>query len=132
MKRLFATLLSTSVMCAILMAPMARAQLPKGAATPGGTSVVVEVVSVKNKPDTATKQDGAAPIEAMNKAMVEAMQRKPAQPQAKVEQEVRKQPLGQAMLKKAMTKVARPNLDAQVQQFTQQFRPILRAEYHVV
>jgi hypothetical protein len=132
MKSLFATLLSTSVMCAILMSSIARAQLPKGAATPGGTSVVVQVDTVEKKPDVATKKDAAAPFEAMKKAMVEAMQRKPAQPQPKVRQEVRKQPLGQAMLKKAMPKAARPNLDAQVQQFTQQFRPILRAEHHVV
>jgi hypothetical protein len=117
-------------MCAILLAPMARAQLPKGTASPGGRSVVVQVETVEKKPDPATKKDGAAPFEAMKKGMVEAAQAKAAQPQAKGKQEVRKQALGQAM--KAMTKVARPNLDAQVQQFTQQFRPILRAEYHVV
>src|SRR5262249_16236374 len=127
MKSLLATFLSTSAVCAILVSPIARAQLPKGAAIAGGTSVVVQVETVEKRSDAATQQEPAATFEAMKKATVEAMQRKAAQPQAKGKQEVRKQAPDQAMLRKAMTKVARPNLDAQVQQFTQQFRPILRA-----
>jgi hypothetical protein len=131
MKRLIATLLSTSAVCATLMSPMARAQLPEGAVTPGGTSVVVEVKVEKKADPPAKKKDGAAPFEAMKNAMVEEMQRRGGLPQVKGKQEVKK-PVGRAAFLKVPAGNARVNWDAQVQQFTQQFRPILRAEYHVV
>ena len=124
MKRLFATFLSTSVVCATLTSTMARAQLPKGAATAGGTTVTVQAVTVEKKADAPAKKDGAAPFEAMKKAMVEEMQRRAGLPQAKGKQAATK-----AALRADLVKVQAMR---QAQQFTQQFRPILRAEYHVV
>jgi hypothetical protein len=133
MKRLFTTLLSTSVVCATLVSPMARAQLPKTTVAPGGSTVVVEVevVKVEKKADTPARKDGAAPFGAMKKAMVEVMQRRQGQPQAKEKQQVQKAADKVAFMKMP-ARTVQANRDAQIQQFTQQFRPILRAEYHVL
>jgi hypothetical protein len=110
---------------------MARAQLPKAAAVPGGSTLVVQEVKVEKKADTPARKDGAAPFEAMKKAMMEEMRRREGQPQAKEKQQVQKAALGAAIMKAQARKV-QVNWDAQIQQFTQQFRPILRAEYHLL
>src|SRR5262245_6690264 len=114
MKRLFTTLLSTSAVCATLVSPMARAQLPKTTVAPGGSSVVVEEVSVKQKADTPARKDGAAPFEAMKKAMVEAAQRRQGQPQAKEKQQVQKAADKVAFMK-MQAKQVQVNWDAQIQ-----------------
>jgi hypothetical protein len=113
------------------MSSLALAQLPKEAATPGGTTVVVQEVKIEKKSDTSAKKDGAAPFEAMKKAMLEEMQRREGLPRAQEKQEARNVAGGVAM-KRALPRKVQVNVDAQVQQFTQQFRPILRAEYHVL
>src|SRR5262245_12460924 len=46
-RSLLATLLSASVLCATSMSPLARAQLPKGAAPQGDTTVIVQEVQFK-------------------------------------------------------------------------------------
>src|SRR5437867_2332730 len=75
MTRLFATLLSTSAVCATLTWTMASAQVPKVAVPQGSTTVVVQKAYVKKEVAPASK-DGAGPFEAMKKAMVEVMRRK--------------------------------------------------------
>jgi hypothetical protein len=83
--------------------------------------------------DTPARKDGAAPFEVLKKAMVEQMQRRAGQPQAKEkETEQFQKAVGKAVLKPAPARKVQVNWDAQIQQYTQQFRPILRAEYHVL
>ncbi len=129
-KKLFAAFLCTSAVCATLMSPMVRAQLPKDTPPPGSPTRVEEV-KVYKKAEPPQKKDGAAPFAAMKKAMVAEMQLREGLLQARQMQELKTATAKAAFLKAQLPKV-RVNWNAQVQQFIQQYRPILRAEYHVV
>jgi hypothetical protein len=94
----------------------------------------------------AVKKEGApskkndAQFEAMTKVLVEAIFQQAARRRAGVQEEVREVRRQEVMKKQAARAAVRvapgrafqANQDAQLQQFMQQFRPMLRAEYHVV
>src|SRR5262245_5192643 len=101
-KRLLAAMVSTGVACATLASALAAAQSPKAAAPPGRETVVVQEVKVQ-------KKAGPPP-------------RKPA----------RKPGALKGVVRIERAQVLGMDMEAQVEQFLQQFRPILRAEYHVL
>ena len=120
MKRLLPTLLSTSVACATLTSVLAMAQLQEAATS-----------------KAAQPQDGSAskPVEAKYAGGEDlqggaAAQRsgRPGREEGGGEQQV-----GKAVMKRAAPLAIRVNnQDGQVQQMMMQFRPILRAEFHVI
>jgi hypothetical protein len=115
------------------MSPLALAQLPKTAVAQNQVETrAAKDAKAQTKEFTPVSKDGAALFEAMKQVMVEGMQRELVQRQAEV-QKVEVKPAVRAMVKiEPAARVVRMNPEIQAQRFTQQFRPILRAEYHIL
>jgi hypothetical protein len=125
-KKLLAAWLSMSVVCAILTSALALAELQQD-------PVAQKFAEALKEPgDTAKQKPADAP--ANRKTETKEVSKPVLKAYIKVAPAV-KGAVAPAPPRKGMNVRRRGvpmNLDAQVQQFTQQFRPILRAEYHVV
>lgn len=111
MRQFLGCLVSIGVVCALTTPPFAPAQEPEKKGAPGGQTTTVKTIVVqKGEIQKAKEEEPATTTVEVKKREVQKVQ------------VVGKAVAGQLVV----------NMVPQVQQFTQQFRPILRAELHLV